>query len=112
MYYLVHRVENRSPSETGNLRANDVIHSINGKLTEKMPHSDFVQIVNSCAELDLIVQNIDDYLRAYPQASRNPTTTTTTSGNTATPSNSNPTDNSKKSNGVSRAFGLLGNNNR
>lgn len=70
VYYLVHRVENGSPSETGNLRPNDVIHSINDKLTEKMPHPDFVQIVNSSAELDFVVQNLDDFLRAYPQAAR------------------------------------------
>ena len=39
-----------------------------------MLHPDFVQIVNSSAELDLIVQNLDDYLRAYPQAAVRNTT--------------------------------------
>lgn len=71
VYYLVQRIEANSPAEVGGLYANDVILSINQQKTDGMAHGTFVQIVNSNSSVTLLVQPVEEYLRAHPPRARN-----------------------------------------
>ena len=99
IYYLISDIESNSPSEAGDLRANDVIHFINTQSTRDMPHSDFVQIVQKSSKIDFIVQPFDAYQRAYPEA--------VARSFTPTSSVKHEPEQDKRKSILSRAFGKL-----
>jgi C-terminal processing protease CtpA/Prc len=104
VYFLVHQVEGHSPAEAGDLRANDIIHSVNDKLTEKMPHSTFVDIVHSSSRVKFIVQDLNNYLKVHPAVVRTPM-------NKSTVPTVAPTDNiDKYKAGLSKAFNKISGN--
>jgi S1-C subfamily serine protease len=70
-YYLVQRIEEGSPAEQAGLYANDVICKLERQPTESMAHDDFVQKVSNSSDITMVVQYVDEYLRANPQPPRN-----------------------------------------
>jgi len=100
MYYLVQRIEPDSPAERAGLRPNDVILSINQQDTLTMPHGIFVETVNANADVHLLVQVVEEYLRANPLPQRNQQATTAL---TAAVNN----DGDKRKTGLSKALSKL-----
>ncbi|CAF0785782.1 unnamed protein product [Didymodactylos carnosus] len=80
--YLAREVEENSPAQRSGLRTNDLIRKINGEVTDKMPHSNFVKIVNDSNEITFTVEQKPESA-ILPEKNVTATTTTVVTTTTA-----------------------------
>jgi len=76
---------------------------VNNQSTDTMPHNVFVEIINSCSEIVLLVQTYDNYIRTNPQVAQQQITRPTMETNV----DNNKKDDDKRQNVFSKALNKL-----